>query len=216
MLRRGWPAAWGGQSRCWAAALRLHARAGADCATGLRLPAAPQLAKRGCTLCATAPLYRHQVQYDPEATGPRHLVDAVEAVGFEAAPLAGQRLGALHTAQYLQVSLALPASLPPRFCRPSAPAAHTRACARACTSALAGFVDSNRRETAEWRRQFRSAALLTLPVFAIAMVLPHVRCMAWLYHHMVRLWAARMGAAEGSQGGKGSRQRCVGRMVHGG
>jgi Cu+-exporting ATPase len=27
------------------------------------------------------------------------------------------------------------------------------------------FVDSNRRETAEWRRQFRAAAALTLPVF---------------------------------------------------
>ena len=36
-----------------------------------------------------------QVHYDPEATGPRHLVDAVEAVGFEASPVSGQRLGAL-------------------------------------------------------------------------------------------------------------------------
>lgn len=29
----------------------------------------------------------------------------------------------------------------------------------------ADFVDNNRRETEEWRRQFRNAALLTLPVF---------------------------------------------------
>jgi hypothetical protein len=29
----------------------------------------------------------------------------------------------------------------------------------------ADFVDSNRRETEQWRRQFRAAALLTLPVF---------------------------------------------------
>lgn len=81
-----------------------------------------------------------EVHYDPEATGPRHLVDAVEAVGFEASPVSGQRLD---------------------------------------------FVDNNRRETGLWWRQFRSAALLTLPVFLIAMVFPHFRCMRGMYHIMI-------------------------------
>lgn len=35
-----------------------------------------------------------QVRYDPEQTGPRHLVEAVEGAGFSAAPRSGQRLGA--------------------------------------------------------------------------------------------------------------------------
>jgi Cu+-exporting ATPase len=81
-----------------------------------------------------------QVQYDPEVTGPRHLVDAVEDIGFGASPLSGQRLD---------------------------------------------FVDNNRRETAVWWRQFRAASLLTLPVFLIAMVFPHVSCMRGMYRWML-------------------------------
>lgn len=34
-----------------------------------------------------------EVSFDPELTGPRHLKEAVEGVGFEAAPVSGQRLG---------------------------------------------------------------------------------------------------------------------------
>ncbi|KAL4446311.1 hypothetical protein ABPG77_003118 [Micractinium sp. CCAP 211/92] len=81
-----------------------------------------------------------EVQYDPEVAGPRHLVEAVEGVGFEAAAITGQRLD---------------------------------------------FVDNNRRETEEWRRQFRNAALLTVPVFIISMVTVHMRCMQWLYKDLV-------------------------------
>ncbi|EFN54171.1 hypothetical protein CHLNCDRAFT_135599 [Chlorella variabilis] len=47
------------------------------------------------------------------------------------------------------------------------------------------FVDNNRRETAQWWRQFRTAGLLTLPVFIIAMVTPHMHSMRWLYCTMV-------------------------------
>ncbi|KAL4423767.1 hypothetical protein ABPG75_001068 [Micractinium tetrahymenae] len=81
-----------------------------------------------------------EVQFDPEVAGPRHLVEAVEGVGFEAAAITGQRLD---------------------------------------------FVDNNRRETEEWRRQFRNAALLTVPVFIISMVTVHMHCMRWLYRDMV-------------------------------
>ena len=35
-----------------------------------------------------------EVDYDPEVAGPRHLVEAVEGAGFEAAAISGQRLGA--------------------------------------------------------------------------------------------------------------------------
>lgn len=35
-----------------------------------------------------------QVHYDPDIAGPRHLVDAVEGAGFEAALITGERLGA--------------------------------------------------------------------------------------------------------------------------
>ena len=34
-----------------------------------------------------------EVEFDPEVTGPRHLVEAVEGAGFEAAAISGQRLG---------------------------------------------------------------------------------------------------------------------------
>ena len=34
-----------------------------------------------------------QVRYDPDATGPRHMLAAVEGVGFTAEPYAEQRLG---------------------------------------------------------------------------------------------------------------------------
>lgn len=36
-----------------------------------------------------------QVRYDPDATGPRHLLAAVQGVGFTAEPYAEQRLGEL-------------------------------------------------------------------------------------------------------------------------
>lgn len=38
-----------------------------------------------------------QVRYDPDATGPRHLLAAVQAVGFTAEPFAEQRLGGWHS-----------------------------------------------------------------------------------------------------------------------
>ena len=34
-----------------------------------------------------------EVRYDPDATGPRHLIAAVEAAGFDAEPLSQQQLG---------------------------------------------------------------------------------------------------------------------------
>lgn len=54
-----------------------------------------------------------------------------------------------------------------------------------------------------WRRQFRTAAALTLPVFAIAMVLPHFACMGWLYHTMVRA-RRRRGCGLGGRQGQGA------------
>lgn len=56
--------------------------------------------------------------------------------------------------------------------------------ARAITGQRLDFVDNNRRETALWGRQFRNAALLTLPVFIISMVTVHMSCMGWLYQTM--------------------------------
>eukprot|EP00887_Chlorella_sp_A99_P006784 scaffold2.g6784.t1 len=83
---------------------------------------------------------RVEVVYDPDATGPRHLLAAVHAAGFEADTISGQQLG---------------------------------------------FVDQNRAETAAWRRELIIAALLTAPVFLVAMVFPMLDCMHWLYSCMV-------------------------------
>lgn len=45
---------------------------------------------------ATSPLLvLPQVRYDPDATGPRHLLAAVQGVGFTSEPYAEQRLGEL-------------------------------------------------------------------------------------------------------------------------
>lgn len=71
-----------------------------------------------------------EVRYDPDTTGPRHLLEAVQSAGYKAEPLAEHRLD---------------------------------------------FEAASQAETARWWRQFATAALLTLPVFVSAMVLP----MAW-------------------------------------
>lgn len=42
---------------------------------------------------APVPPFLWQVRYDPDQCGPRHLLAAVEAVGFGAAPYVEQRLG---------------------------------------------------------------------------------------------------------------------------
>ncbi|KAL6770434.1 CTP1B [Auxenochlorella protothecoides x Auxenochlorella symbiontica] len=44
-----------------------------------------------------------------------------------------------------------------------------------------GSAADGAREAERWRRAFLRAAALTAPVFAVAMVLPHLACMAWLY-----------------------------------
>lgn len=112
-------------------------------------------------------LFLPQVQYDPEVAGPRHLVEAVEGVGFEAAAITGQRLGEAGSTAYFPCSplACLPVLLPRPsrlFLRPAILTAPGK-CAMHLRSA--DFVDNNRRETEEWRRQFRNAALLTVPVF---------------------------------------------------
>lgn len=83
---------------------------------------------------------RAEVRYDPEATGARHLVDAVRNAGFEVEVFGQQRLG---------------------------------------------LVDRNHEDTARWRRQLVLSALLTLPVFLVAMVLPLIHNTHWLYTTMV-------------------------------
>ena len=159
------------------------------------------------------------MQYDPEATGPRHLVDAVVDVGFEASPVSGQRLGVcvcvcmggwvcmggpigceawthvvpmctlLHARHNMPWLSCLHGRVVICCCsrkgrrpaqNPLAAAGNSSCtCAVTCRSSTtqplcgftthpslgADFVDNNRRETGVWWRQFRSAALLTLPVF---------------------------------------------------
>lgn len=129
------------------------------------------------------------MRYDPETTGPRHLVDAVMDAGFEAAPVSGQRLGVRgawqrsrgagcwhlwgHCAKRRAAAASQPASSAVAWSARGVPLS-VGLCGvaprRPCPVGLPpppspDFVDNNRRETGLWWRQFRSAALLTLPVF---------------------------------------------------
>lgn len=81
-----------------------------------------------------------EVRFDPGATGPRHLITAVEDAGFDAEAVTGDRFD---------------------------------------------LSDQNKAETDEYRRQMVTAAVLTLPVFLIAMVFPPLHWMSWLYTTMV-------------------------------
>ncbi len=86
-----------------------------------------------------------QVRYDPDATGPRHLLAAVEGVGFTAQPYAEQRLGEPHVEGIARCTCAAAGSVQSHSSRPCL--LETISIPISISTSHADFVEAGRAES---------------------------------------------------------------------